>query len=230
MSSQPSTSGRVFQPAPRIHAALTAGIERRTLQRLAQQMPRSIHSDHLTLLGLTAQIGAGVSYALAHRHPCALLAANVFIVLNWFGDSLDGTLARVRGQQRPRYGFYVDHAVDIFGATALMTGLALSGMLHPVMALAMLMAFLLLAAESYLSAYTLARFHLSTGPFGPTEIRLLLIAGNTALLRSPFVHMFGRKLLLFDVGGAIATACMLATAIALALRHTAELYRAERIR
>jgi len=140
---------------------------------------------------------------------------------------MDGTLARVRRQQRPRYGFYVDHMVDVFGSVALMGGLACSGLLHWQTAMAMLVAFLVLSSESYLATYTLARFQLSQGLFGPTEIRILLILGNLALLRSRYATLFGHRMLLFDVGGAIAAVIMLAMAIAITLRHTAELYRQE---
>ena len=194
---------------------------------MARRAPAWVRSDHLTLLGLAAQIGAGMSYALARFDRRALFAVIVCIALNWLGDSLDGTLARVHGQERPRYGFYVDHVVDIFGSAALMLGLACSGFLHWQIALAMLIAFLLLSGESYLAAYTLSRFEMSQGLFGPTEIRLLLIAGNVALLRSPYSTLFGHRLLLFDVGGTIATAGMMAMVIVVAIRHTAQLYRQE---
>jgi archaetidylinositol phosphate synthase len=133
----------------------------------------------------------------------------------------------VRCQQRPRYGFYVDHMVDILGSVALMCGLGLSGFVHWQTAIAMLIAFLLLASESYLATYTLSRFQLSQGIFGPTEIRILLIAGNLALLRSPYSTLFGHRMLLFDLGGAIAVVCMFVTLIALTARHTAQLYREE---
>ena len=135
------------------------------------------------------------------------------LALNWLGDSLDGTLARVRRQQRPRYGFYVDHMVDIFGSVALMCGLGCSGFLHWQTAIAMLVAFLLLSSESYLATYTLSRFQLSQGIFGPTEIRILLIIGNLALLRSPYSTLFGHRMLLFDLGGTIAAVSMFAMAI-----------------
>jgi phosphatidylglycerophosphate synthase len=143
------------------------------------------------------------------------------------GDSLDGTLARVRRQQRPRYGFYVDHMVDIFGSAALMGGLACSGLVHWQIAVAMLVAFLLLSGESYLATYTLERFELSQGWFGPTELRILLVVGNLALLRSPWAAVFGHRFLLFDLGGAIAAAGMFAMAVFVAAKHTAQLYRQE---
>jgi phosphatidylglycerophosphate synthase len=202
-------------------------MEKRALQWMAERAPGWVTSDGLTLLGLGAQLGAGVFYALARYDRDGLIGVILCIVLNWLGDSMDGTLARVRRQQRPRYGFYVDHMVDVFGSVALMGGLACSGLLHWQTAMAMLVAFLVLSSESYLATYTLARFQLSQGLFGPTEIRILLILGNLALLRSRYATLFGHRMLLFDVGGAIAAVIMLAMAIAITLRHTAELYRQE---
>jgi len=164
---------------------------------------------------------------LARWQRWALVLVIVCVVLNWLGDSLDGTLARVRGQQRPRYGFYVDHMVDVIGAVAMMVGLGCSGLVHWEVGMAMLVGFLVLSSESYLATYTLGRFELSQGMFGPTEIRVLLIAGNVALLRSPYSNILGHRLLLFDVGGVIATVGMLGMAVVLTVRHTAQLYREE---
>ena len=219
-----------YTPALRLNHALTAIPERRLLQWLAIRAPRWVTSDKLTALGLTAQLAAGCFYALSGQHRQALLLVNLCIALNWLGDSLDGTLARVRRQQRPRYGFYVDHIVDLFGTLALLGGLALSGLVHPAVAAVMLVVFLLLSAESFLATHTLGRFELSQGPFGPTELRLLLIAANFALLRSPYSTVFGHRWLLFDLGGSIGAACMFATLLGLTLRHTAQLYREEPLR
>jgi len=216
-----------FKPARRTNEALTASLEKRALHWMSHRAPHWLTSDELTLLGLAAQIAAGIFYALSRHNRYALLAVILCIALNWFGDSMDGTLARVRCQQRPRYGFYVDHMVDVFGAVALMCGLGLSGFLHWQTAIAMLIAFLLLSSESYLATYTLSHFELSQGIFGPTEIRILLIIGNLALLRSPYSTLFGHKLLLFDLGGVIATVCMVAMAIMLTIKHTTQLYREE---
>jgi phosphatidylglycerophosphate synthase len=216
-----------FAPARRVNRALTASIEKRALQWLAGRAPAWLSSDQLTLLGLGAQFGAGACYALARFNRLALLLVILCLALNWLGDSLDGTLARVRRHERPRYGFYVDHMADIFGSAALMCGLACSGFLHWQVAMAMLVAFLLLSSESYLATYTLSCFQLSQGIFGPTEIRLLLIAGNLALLRSPYSNVFGHRVLLFDLGGTIAAIGMFSMAIAVSVRHTAQLYRQE---
>jgi phosphatidylglycerophosphate synthase len=210
-----------------VNQALTASLEKRVLQWMAQRAPRWLTSDQLTALGLIAQIGAGVAYALSYYNLYALLLVNFCLVLNWFGDSMDGTLARIRSQQRPRFGFYVDHMVDVLGATALMCGLGLSGLAHWPVAVAMLVGFLLLSSESYLATYTLSRFQLSQGIFGPTEIRILLIIGNLALLHSPYATVFGHTMLLFDLGGVIAAICMLVMVIVLTARHTVQLYREE---
>jgi archaetidylinositol phosphate synthase len=216
-----------FRSARRVNRSLTAQMEKRALLWMAERAPRWISSDQLTLLGLGAQITAGVCYALARFDRRALLLVIVCLALNWLGDSLDGTLARVRHHERPRYGFYVDHIVDVFGSVALMCGLGGSGLLHWSVAAAMLVAFLVLSAESYLATYTLSCFQLSQGAFGPTEIRILLVLGNLAALRSPYSTVFGHRMLLFDLGGVIAAVAMSAMAVIVAARHTAELYRQE---
>ncbi len=216
-----------FAKVCRVNQALTASAEKRLLQWMAERAPAWLSSDQLTMLGLSAQIGAGVFYALSRYHRQALLLVILCVMLNWLGDSMDGTLARVRNQQRPRYGFYVDHMVDVFGSIALMCGLGCSGFLHWQTAIAMLVTFLLLSSESYLATHTLSCFELSQGIFGPTEIRLLLIIGNVALLHSPYSTVFGYRMLLFDLGGTIAAVCMFVLAIVVTLRHTAELYRQE---
>jgi phosphatidylglycerophosphate synthase len=216
-----------FRNARRVNQALTARMEKRALTWMAERAPQWVSSDQLTLLGLGAQIGAGICYALTRWDRRALLLVIVCLALNWLGDSLDGTLARVRRQERPRYGFYVDHIVDILGSVALMCGLGASGLLHWATAMAMLIAFLVLSSESYLATYTLSCFQLSQGIFGPTEIRILLALGNLAALRSPYSTVFGYRFLLFDLGGTIAAVSMAAIAIGVAVRHTAQLYRQE---
>lgn len=216
-----------FAAARRLNRSLTAAVEKRALEWMAGRAPRWVTSDRLTVLGLCAQIGVGVCYAVARAYPLALVVGILCLALNWLGDSMDGTLARVRRQQRPRYGFYVDHVVDMAGATAMMAGLGYSGFIHWQVAAAMLVGFLLLAGESYLATYTLGSFELSHGMFGPTEIRILLALGNLALLRSPYATVLGHRWLLFDVGGVIASAGMLGMVMVVATRHTAELYRQE---
>jgi phosphatidylglycerophosphate synthase len=217
-----------FQQAERVHESFLAASEKRALIWMARRMPAWINSDHLTLLGFAAQIATGVCYALARYDRRMLLAAIVCLALNWFGDSLDGTLARVRQQQRPRYGFYVDHMIDSIGAVAMMGGLALSGYMHPAIAIGLLIAFLLLSVQSYLATYTLGEFHLSMWHFGPTELRVLLIVGNLALFR--WARVIHGRYRLFDIGGAIGLAGMLLMLVVASLKNTIRLYREERIR
>ncbi len=218
-----------FVGARRVNEALTARLEKRLMQWMAERAPKWVTSDQLTVLGLIAQIGAGVCFAVSRYDRRLLLAVILYLALNWLGDSLDGTLARVRRQERPRYGFYVDHIVDVLGSVALMCGLGFSGLLHWATAMAMLIAFLVLSSESYLATYTLKCFELSQGIFGPTEIRILLAMGCVAAMRSPYSTLFGHRMLLFDLGGVIATIGMAGMALMVTTRHTAQLYRQEPI-
>jgi archaetidylinositol phosphate synthase len=218
-----------FKNAARIQESVTAALEKRALLWMAARMPACIHSDHLTLLGFGSMFFAGASYVFARWNPVGLLLATFFLAVNWFGDSLDGTLARARNRQRPRYGFYVDHIIDSFGALFLMGGLAISGFIQWKIAAAMLVAFLLLSIESYLATYTLGEFHLAFAKFGPTELRLLLAVGNTVLSFSPTASVPGLAMRLFDFGGMIGAVGMTAMAAISAIRHTAQLYNEERL-
>ncbi|HKN17663.1 MAG TPA: CDP-alcohol phosphatidyltransferase family protein [Candidatus Sulfotelmatobacter sp.] len=220
---------RSASEARRVQESWVAGAEKKALLWLAARTPPWIGPDHLTVLGFAAQVGAGACYALARWNRYALLGAILFLGLNWLGDSLDGTLARVRLQQRPRYGFYVDHMVDSFGALALMGGLALSGYMHPWIAAGLLVGFLMLSIQSYLATHTLGEFRLSFWRFGPTELRLLLAVGNLALLWKPRVHFLSGVYRLFDVGGAIGLAGMTLMVICFTAENTLRLYREERV-
>jgi len=218
-----------FKEAERAHLSFLAVLEKKVLIWLAHRMPAWVNSDHLTLLGFVSMFAAGLGYWAASRTRAGLLAVIAALVLNWFGDSLDGTLARVRQRQRPRYGFYVDHITDAVGTFFLMGGLALSGYMNPFIALGLVIAYFLLSIEVYLATYTIGTFHLSFWKFGPTELRLLLCIGNLALFKWDMVRLFGYRVHLFDVGGAIGIAGMTLMLISAALRHTRMLYEAERL-
>jgi archaetidylinositol phosphate synthase len=223
------TQARPNSEMRRVQESWVAEHEKRALLWLAARTPQWIGPDHLTVLGLVAQIGAGACYALASRHKYALLGVIACLTLNWLGDSLDGTLARARQQLRPRYGFYVDHMVDSFGALALMGGLALSGFMHPRIAIGLLIAFLMLSIQSYLATYALGEFRISFWRFGPTELRMLLAAGNLVLFRKPRVHVVGGDYKLFDVGGAVGLVGMAAMLVFFTAQNTVRLYHEERI-
>src|SRR2546425_9496913 len=190
-----------FQPAKRKQESFLAPFEKRCLIWLAEHAPMWVNSDHLTLLGLIALVGAGLSYWWARSTPEALYFGIVCLAFNWLGDSLDGTLARVRNRQRPRYGFYVDHVVDAFGALFLLGGLGLSGFMSERVALGLLIAYLMLSIEVYLATYTLGTFHISFWKFSPTELRILLAVGNLALVWHPNAHLAGTDWRLVGGGG-----------------------------
>jgi archaetidylinositol phosphate synthase len=218
-----------FRPAERLHHSALALIEKKALIWLANRMPRWVTSDHLTILGFVSLLAVGLSYWYARYSRAGLILVMVFFVLNWFGDSLDGTLARVRNRQRPRYGFYVDHVLDACGSLFVFGGLALSGYMSERIAVGLLVAYFLLSIETYLATYTVGKFHLSVGAFSPTELRLLLIAGNTALFFKPVSTLFGRQYLMFDVGGTIGIIGMGVALLWSIVKHTVYLYRAERL-
>ena len=212
----------------REHTSLLAAAEKRLLVWIAGRLPRRINSDHLTALGALAMVGAGLSFAAVPVNRWALLGVPLCLAVNWFGDSLDGTVARVRNQQRPRYGFYLDHVIDVINATVLFGGLAISGVSSPGIATALLVAYLLLCAESFLATHTLGVFRISFSGFGPTELRILLSVGAVAAIWQPVVHPLGLgPWLLFDVGGLIGTIGMLTAFVITSVRNARALYRAE---
>jgi archaetidylinositol phosphate synthase len=216
-----------FKEAQRSYSGLLAAGEKRLLIRMAGWMPAAINSDHLTALGLISMFMVGVSYALSGRFIGALWWAIIWLGLNWFGDSLDGTLARVRGHQRPRYGFYVDHVFDSFGALFLVAGLAVSGRMTPMIAAAVLIAYFLLSIEIFLATYCVGKFQMSYWGAGPTELRILLAIGTLVLFVKPVVTIAGRALPLFDAGGIVAAIVLAITAVVAMIRHVRELYLAE---
>jgi hypothetical protein len=207
---------------------LTAGLEKRVLVWLAERMPVRIQPDHLTALGLLSMLVGGTCYALTPRDLQWLHGVNLALLLNWFGDSLDGTLARVRQTPRPRYGFYVDHLVDAFGALFLFGGLAFSGLLHPAVAASVLVAYLLLTNEIALAAHVTGRFRISRGLVGGTELRILLAALNLSVLVWPSVEAFGREVRLLDALGIPAIALLLAIVVASGVRNAIALDRLDR--
>jgi archaetidylinositol phosphate synthase len=229
-TAQQTADSKSFRNATRQQESFTAAAERKTLLWLAARLPVWVNSDHLTLIGFAAMFLAGASYAFARTNRVGLLLATFFLALNWFGDSLDGTVARVRNLQRPRYGFYVDHMIDTFGGLFLMGGLAISDIVDWRIAIGMFIAFLMLSIQVYLATYTVGNFQMSFAKFGPTEIRILLGLGNAALWFRPDARVFGSAYRVFDVGGIIAIAGMGVMLIVSAIQNTVRLYCEERLR
>jgi archaetidylinositol phosphate synthase len=216
-----------YREAKRVHTSVLAEAEKRALIWLAHRLPDAVNSDHLTTLAGVAMALAGICYWVGPGSPGAILCAIVMLGVNWFGDSLDGTLARVRHHERPRYGFYVDHVLDAAGILFLLGGFALGGFMTPLIAAGFLIAYYLLMIEIALATHAVGTFRISFWKFGPTELRILLAAGTLQLLRSPFVSIAGHRMLLFDVGGVIAIAALLLTFIVSAARNGRLLYRLE---
>jgi phosphatidylglycerophosphate synthase len=192
-------------------------------------MPAWVLPDYLTLLGLGSMLAAGLLYTLARWWPPSLLVVNLFLAINWFGDSMDGTLARARNKQRPRYGFYVDHIVDAFGIFFLIIGLALSGFMTWAVALGLLVVYFMLSINVYLATYTIGTFKLSFYKLSPTELRVLLAIGNIWAFAHPTAQVFGASYLFFDVSAVAAITLMAVTLVISVARNTITLYRAERV-
>jgi len=212
----------------REHTSVLAAAERRLLIWIAHRLPAWLNSDHLTALGAVAMVGTAAAFAAAAIDVRWLALVPGALAVNWFGDSLDGTVARVRRQQRPRYGYYLDHVVDIANTAVLFGGLALSGLCNPWIAVALLVGYLLLAGESFLATHALGVFRISFAGVGPTELRILLSAGALAAMSHPLVRPFGLgPFQLFDVGGAIGAIGMGVVFLLSSARNTRALYLAE---
>ena len=212
----------------RENLSVLARVEKRLLIWIAERLPASINSDHLSALGLAAMAAAGLSFAAYPLTGWAALGVVLSLAANWLGDSLDGTVARVRHQQRPRYGYYVDHIIDVAGSAMLLAGMACSGLMSPVIALAVLTVYLLVSAESYLATHAAGIFRMSFLGFGPTELRIVLAAGAIRAATSPWASIGTiEPLRLFDVGGVVAAAGMAIAFVVSSIRNTRALYLAE---
>jgi len=210
----------------REHKAITASAEKRLLVWIAERLPAAINSDHLTFAGAAALLGVGAGYWAGGR---ALLLVIPLLIVNWLGDSLDGTLARVRHRERPRYGYYVDHVLDAVGFAAIFGGLVLGGHMTPALGLTFLAAYFLVIIEIALATHARGTFRLSAFGVGPTELRILLALGTLALMRSGSIDLLGHRWLLFDVGGAVGIAGFLLTFVWSAVANGVALYREERL-
>jgi len=213
----------------RIQASLLAGVEKRALIWMAERLPRWINSDHLSALGLASMAGAGLSFWLTRTDVVAGTSLVVLsLLLNWFGDSLDGTVARVRNQQRPRYGYYVDHVLDLAGTAFLFAGLAASGHMSSLVAALVVAAFFLVSAEAYLATHARGVFKMAFLGIGPTELRILLAAGAIALVTTPVINPMGMaEIRLFDLGGIVGIIGMVTTFIVTASKNIRALYLEE---
>jgi len=233
MEGAPSSSGgepgRPKADAERQSTFITTRFERWALPRLAASLPRWVVPDHLTGLGILAATAVAVAYVLTTRNPHWLWLANGALVVHWFGDSLDGTLARVRKIERPRYGFYLDHLTDAYSTTAIGLGLGFSPYMLLAVGLAIVIGYLILSINVYLETHVYGKFRYGYGILGPTEARLILICLNfVALLIGPIpFHVKGIGLTVFDVLGIAASLSMAGLLARRVFRNLADLARAE---
>jgi archaetidylinositol phosphate synthase len=215
--------------AERTESFLLAAPEKRFLRWTAGKLPRWILPDDMTALGVAAAIGVAVAYQLSNESLAWLWVASAMLVVQWFGDSLDGTLARVRGIERPTYGYYLDHLVDAIATAVIGIGLGLSPFMLLSVGTLIVVAYLILSINVYLESYAFNRFSIGYGKIGPTEIRLILIALNTALaldLGLDF-RLVGVDLTVFDVVGISIASVMIVLLIGRSLKNLRELARKE---
>jgi archaetidylinositol phosphate synthase len=227
MNAMTATADKPFRHATRQLTSVLAPLEKRCLIWMAQRLPAWINSDHLSALALAAMVATGAAYAFARVTPWAFVFAIAGLAVNWFGDSLDGTLARVRKCERPRYGFYVDHVIDAIGTAFLLGGLGLSGYMSPMVALALLAAYLLVCVEVFLRTYCIGTFQMSFLKVGPTELRILLAMGTLFAWAHPTTTVFGQQWLWFDFAGVIGAVGLVGTFLFSAVSGTRQLYAAE---
>ena len=200
------------EQSQRIQTSVLNDLEKKVLIWLAQRQPHWMTSDMLTAIGVMGSVVVAVGYILSNNHIGWLWLASMGYVINWYGDSLDGTLARVRGTQRPIYGFFLDHNIDGITMAVMCIGAGLSRMLNLYIAMAVLAVYLMLSISVYINAHLKGEFKLTYADMGPTEFRLIMIVVNTlfatiAPLREWAVcfRVFGAPIALgaFDIIGLI---------------------------
>jgi archaetidylinositol phosphate synthase len=211
--------------APRQKTFLLARPETRVLEWIARRLPRWVMPDHLTALGVLAAVGIAAAYALSNRDPAWLWAASGLLVVHWLGDSLDGTLARVRRSERPRYGYYLDHLVDAIATALIGIGLGLSPYMLLATGMVIVIAYLVLSINTYLETKVFGVFSLGYGRLGPTEARVGLIALNTLIVLGMAPVVGGLSVL--DVALLVVAAAMVVAMTASAFRNLRSLARLE---
>jgi archaetidylinositol phosphate synthase len=168
---------------------LLAPLERRTIAWLVKRLSSRITPDHLTAIGVAAALGFAACFAFSGELRDLLWVGVGLLALNWFGDSLDGSLARARHIERPRYGYYLDHLVDAISTAAIVIGIGLSPYMMLPLGMAVGLMYLALSINVYLEAQTRGQFRIGYGVFGPTEARVALAAATAALAAGFDVHL-----------------------------------------
>lgn len=213
----------------RVNDILLGPLERPALQWLAAHMPPWVNSDILTIIGILGSVVIAVSYWLTNYNRNFLWLASLGFVINWFGDSLDGTLARYRKRERPKYGFFVDHTVDAFSEVMIFLGLGLSPYFRFELASLALIGYLLVSVLVYVRTCVVGKFVISYGRFGPTEIRVIAILVNTFIFYfgAPPISILGLTLNSLDAVLAIVTVILFGIFIVTTIREAIELAKLE---
>ncbi len=165
----------------RVNDILLGPLERPTLKWLAAHMPAWVTPDTCTIIGVLGSILTSLSYVLTTYSSNFLWLASLGFVINWFGDSLDGTLARHRRIERPIFGFFVDHVMDAFSVTIIILGLGATKYVNFTIACLTLISYLLFSVLVFVRTSAIGEFKISYSKLGPTEIRVLTILLNIAM-------------------------------------------------
>ena len=169
----------------RIQTSIINGVEKRVLVWLAERQPRWVTSDMLTLVGVVGAFLTGLGFYLTHYDINWLWLSSAGLIINWYGDSLDGTLARVRNCQRPLYGYYIDHTVDCINEAFMFIGAGLSPLVDIDLALYVFVLYLFMTINVSINAHLKSEFRLTYAKLGPTEFRLIIVIANTVLILFP---------------------------------------------
>lgn len=225
-----SHHNKKFRSHIRINESIFGSLEQKALLKLAEKMPNWVTPDLMTGIGFLATLIIFLGYWLSNRHPGYLWLANLGFILNWVGDSLDGTLARYRHIERPQYGFYVDHTTDALGQIIIITGLGISPYLTFTVALLAVIAYLLLSIHVYIRTYVVGVFRISYLRMGPTEVRMILILFNTAMFffGIPRIEIFSHTVILYDVLALIVIGIMFLLFLVHSIKGAVQLQNADR--
>ncbi len=213
----------------RVQTSLLANVERKLLLWMAPRLPKWVTPDMLTFLGLFAMVGVGLSYYLVSYHRWYLILASIGFIINWFGDSLDGTLARVRKQQRPKYGYYLDHLVDAFGFSFVIFGLAYSKMISQPFVWLVLVFFFIASINTYLATNSVHIFKISYSKVSTTEARIILMIMNAVLLFVNKVTLFGFEGYFLDIIAGIVSLFLLVVTLRSAILNLRKLNQKEKM-
>lgn len=216
--------------AKRILDTFTGPWEKPLLIKMAKALPRWVSPDHLTVLGILAGFVIFAGFVLVRRSPWWIMLSNAGFVIHWWADSLDGTLARVRKHEREKYGYFVDHICDAFTTSLICVGLGLSPMMHPGFGLGIAIGYLMMNIYAHVLTYVEHVFKVSYGRFGPTEVRIIFMAGTTlvAFWNPAIFRLFRFRFMLGDVIGLAAASILMLVFIVSSIQKAFELDKVDK--